>query len=381
MRTARLVALAFVTACSPGAPFAPDGEDDAAPAAAADAGPSTPDAAPAPLPPPDAAPAPLHDPREPGPWAVGVRTVELVDASRSRKLLVDVWYPVDPAAPDGKKNRYELEAPLVGAIASIETPARRNATPAAGGPWPLVVFSHGYGGVRFQSYFLTEHLASHGFVVAAPDHSGNTLLDLQGLGSGSAAAQSAIDRPLDVLFVTDRLLDGTAGVPLALDAERVGVTGHSFGGWTALEVTRRDGRFRVAFPMAPGFRNGSTPDFVADLGRPIAIFGGSEDDTCPFESDQRAPYELAQPPKLLVELLGAGHLDFSNLCEVPLAAQLVDDGCDPAKIPPAEVHARTRAIATAFARRHLAGEPGYDAYLEPAFVLALGRLDYWREAP
>lgn len=65
-----------------------------------------PDAAPVPDPGPDAAPdpAPFHDPAAPGPWAVGVRTVELVDASRARTLPVDVWYPVDPAAPDGGSN-------------------------------------------------------------------------------------------------------------------------------------------------------------------------------------------------------------------------------------------------------------------------------------
>jgi predicted dienelactone hydrolase len=47
--------------------------------------------------------------------------------------------------------------------------------------------------VRFQSYFLCEHLASHGFVVVAPDHIGNTTIDLVFPGTPFEAK----DRPLD----------------------------------------------------------------------------------------------------------------------------------------------------------------------------------------
>jgi predicted dienelactone hydrolase len=78
-------------------------------------------------------------------------------------------------------------------------PLLAGATPAPGS-WPVIVFSHGFGGIRFQSYFLTERLATHGFIVIAPDHPGNTLVDFAQLGDDAAQAQSAIDRPLDILF-------------------------------------------------------------------------------------------------------------------------------------------------------------------------------------
>ena len=321
-------------------------------------------------PPPDAGmTTPPADPSQPGPYAVGVRTVMMTDPSRNRTLPVDIWYP---AGEGGSSNTYRLDAfglPLV----SLSSPARRDAPVAAGGPWPLVLFSHGFGGIRFQSFFLTEHLASHGFVVAAPDHPGNTLTDVA-FGGGDAT-QSSIDRPLDMLFVLDQMLGGS----IPVDAQRIGVTGHSFGAWTALEVARRDTRFRAVFPMAPGFRNGSTPDFVADIGRPLAIFGGSVDHTCPFDANQRAPYDLAQTPKFLVEIMGAGHLDFSDLCEVPLAVTFVGDGCNAQNVDPAIVRARARTIATAFAHRFLDGESDYDVYLLPTYVMGLGNLQYWRD--
>src|SRR5262249_1352094 len=118
--------------------------------------------------PPDTAPPALQDPNAPGPWKVGVHTVQLTDPARNRTFATDVWYPIDPSTTDGKPNEYKLES-LFGTLASIASPARRDATPLAG-TFPLVLFSHGFGGIRFQSYFVTERLASHGFVVVAPDH-------------------------------------------------------------------------------------------------------------------------------------------------------------------------------------------------------------------
>lgn len=316
------------------------------------------------------------DPGLPGPWRAGTRTVTLRDPTRSRTLPLEVWYPADPVAPGGSANEYKISG-LFGTIATIKTPALRGATPAPG-RWPLVVFSHGYGGIRFQSYFLTEHLATHGFVVAAPDHPGNTLTDFGKLGDDAATAQSAVDRPLDVLFVLDQMIAGTSGVPVAVDPARAAVTGHSFGGWTALEVVRRDARWRAVFPMAPGFRNGASPSFVANLARPLFVFGGDKDKTTPFETDQKAPYDLAVPPKFLVKVLGAGHLDFSNLCEVPIASLFVKDGCNTQNIDPKEVHARVRLLSVAFVRRSLDGDLRYDRYLDPSFVTGLGKLEYWR---
>jgi predicted dienelactone hydrolase len=322
--------------------------------------------------PPDAS-EPLRDPSKPGPWAVGVRTIRLTDPARNRSFHVDVWFPVDPMHVDGSPNRYELDS-ILGTLASIDSPARRNATPAAGS-WPLVVFSHGYGGIRFQSYFLTEHLASHGFVVVAPDHPGNTLTDFAQLGDDAATAQSAIDRPLDVLFTLDAAVGNQLGV--SIDPLRISTTGHSFGGWTSLEVARRDPRIRLAFPLAPGFRNGADSGFVASLARPVLFVGGSADDTCEFPENQQAPYMIAQTPKFLLEVMNAGHLDFSNLCEVPIAKQLVDDGCDPTKIDPAVVHQRTNAVATAFVLRYQLGLTAYDPNLAPPNVAALGNVQYW----
>jgi predicted dienelactone hydrolase len=357
-----IAAILFASCSSAGHEEAPPG--DAPPAI--DASLPSPDAAP---------PGALQDPSGPGPWKVGVHTVQLTDPARNRTFATEVWYPIDPATTNGKANEYKLES-LLGTLASIASPARRDATPLAG-TFPLVLFSHGFGGIRFQSYFATERLASHGFVVVAPDHPGNTLADFTQLGNNDAAAQSAIDRPLDMEFSLAAALAGQLGVAVAIDPAHIAATGHSFGGWTCLETARRDPRIRAVFPMAPGFRNGATDDFVATLARPLLFVGGSADHTCDFAPNQQDPYDKAASPKYLLELMGAGHLDFSNLCEVPLAKLFVKDGCDPQMIDPDVVHARTNRVATAFALRYLRDDARYDAFLDVAGVSALGNVQFW----
>jgi predicted dienelactone hydrolase len=292
-------------------------------------------------------PVRLPDPSQFGPHPVGVRTIEMTDASRSRTMQVEVWYPASNAS--GNTKTYELESRLGVTLATLDGDAIEDA-PITSGTFPMVLFSHGFGGIRFQSFFLTEHLASHGYVVVAPDHPGNTLADFADLGSEDAALQSSIDRPLDMLFARDQIL---ADPSFSIDPARVAMSGHSFGGWTTFEVGLRDPNIAAFVPFAPGFRNGAMPSMAAGLGRPLLIFGGSEDTTCEYDANQVPAYDAALPPKGLVRIDGAGHLDFSNLCDIALARLFVDDGCDPALIDPASVQQITKTLTTAFLGRHL----------------------------
>ena len=218
-----------------------------------------------------------YEPFARGLHPVGVRSADLVDAGRARRLSVEVWYPaaaelrgrdVDPEACD----RYEL----IPGLPLVTQDAVRDARPADG-RFPLVVFSHGYGGHRRQSTFLCTHLASHGYVVAASDHTGNTIRDVLEHMLAARAGRPIPDfidallefarhRPADASWVIDRVLDGTAGdVAGRVDRERIGIAGHSFGGWTTLATTGRDARIRAAVPLAPAGGN------LAELpGNPLA---------------------------------------------------------------------------------------------------------------
>lgn len=130
---------------------------------------------------------------------------------------MDIWYP----AIDGGEEltRYiELLPSVEGMYVALDNPAvaspkipTKNQTISGGvydheGGFPLLIFSHGYGGIRQQSATLMEHLASWGFVVVSPDHSGNSMNDPFIDGSSTPTSFAIVDRPMDVSFVIDTML-------------------------------------------------------------------------------------------------------------------------------------------------------------------------------
>ena len=122
--------------------------------------------------------------------------------------------------------------------------------PAPGGPWPLIIFSHCHNCVRFSAFTVAERLASHGFLVAAPDHTGNTLFDqLNGMDTQIGEEFLQV-RVADLQAVLDALLAAADPVPAPLqglvDAARIGALGHSFGAATAGRIAQADPRIKAA---------------------------------------------------------------------------------------------------------------------------------------
>ena len=205
-----------------------------------------------------------YDPFARGPFPVGVRTFTLRDHPRNdRTLPVEVWYP----AMDAHAGADLDTAP--GYVRDAAGPSTRHpgggprcrAAIRAGIRWSL--FSHGFGGHRRQSTFLCTHVASHGYVVAACDHTGNTVLDVMRAALAARAGEPmpdfgdslrsfAVARPADVRALLDQLLDGLAGeLGGLIDRERIGMSGHSFGGWTTLSSRPRTAASVRRFPSHP----------------------------------------------------------------------------------------------------------------------------------
>ncbi len=188
-----------------------------------------------------------------GPYKVGVRTLELVHPGQpdilkfdketkkaplyDRKLTLEIWYPA--VVPDGAKELTSYTSPMPrswpGLPASFEIPgkAQRDAPPAAdGGPFPLVIVSHGYPGSRTFLTYLTENLASKGYVVAAIDHTDSVF------GAIREFPSTLLNRSKDQWFTIDQIgrlarepghfLKGIA------DASRAAIVGYSMGGYGAL---------------------------------------------------------------------------------------------------------------------------------------------------
>lgn len=345
-----------------------------------------------------AAQAAPPNPEALGPYPVGVTTTLTVDPARQddyiggpRSLLTEIWYPaVDDAAsqPPARLIEYHLGAtnPMIPALiqmafgadlmkadADFKGIAVRDAR-VRDGKFPLVIFSHGNGGMRSQNAFWCEHIASHGYIVVAPDHSGNclmTLLDGKVTPyNQQGREQSAKDRPLDISFLIDWMTRLDAGGDSRfhgkLDLDHVAVAGHSFGAYTAAMVAEADDRVDAIIPMAGVSLEWGPHD------TPLLMFLAVEDDTIGADGNKRMKeyYESAAGPKYLVTVPDAGHYSFTEMYRFnPNFGDGVGTGTRITKEEPVtyvtmdQIFPVLNAYSTAFLGKFLRGEDAYDAYL------------------
>jgi predicted dienelactone hydrolase len=284
----------------------------------------------------------------PGPFGVGVRQAELTRPATTqpggtRHLPLLVWYPTDdPAAPVDGALGGAPDAPLA----------------AGAGELPALLFSHGSCGAPDQSTFLARALAAAGYVLVAMAHTGNTALDPD-CDALANLVVSFVERPRDVRATLDWLLARNADPGSfwfgAVDPERVGVTGHSFGGQTTVRAAGSDPRYRAALPLAPEYQ--FTAGLLAPLlplPVPTMVQGGTADTTTPYGPNQVALYQALAPPRFLVGIEGAGHGAFSDC-----------PACGGA-LPRDEAHALVLRYALGFLGRYVARDRRWASLLEPA---------------
>ena len=328
----------------------------------------------------------LAAPDEPGPFAVGRATIEFEDPTRERPLVADVWYPADAGAT-GEPSVYQF---LPGIEFAAES-ALADVAVSADGPFPLVVYSHGSGGLRYVASFYTELLASHGFVVASVDHVGNTAVDTIG-GAEPPREQIAHDRVLDVDVLIDQMLEQSAATDGrfagTVDPERIGVTGHSFGAFTALAsaggfanelgAIPADERVDAIVAMAPASRLNSDEE-LESIDVPTLLVSGTLDETTPIEPQTERPWDLIPGrPLWRVDITDAGHQSFTDVCRyqellptfenvpqilIDAVAEYASEGCAEGYAPIAEAHRLINRASIAFLLAYVAGEDGYEAFL------------------
>jgi predicted dienelactone hydrolase len=242
-----------------------------------------------------ASPAPTHPP-----FAVGIRTLAFLDTGRTihfpggkpgpRTLVTVIRYPAQEAASNVDK---------------------RGAPPARGaGPFPLVIFGHGFAVTPGPYSRLLEAWARAGYVVAAP---------IFPLGNAHAPGgpneSDIVNQPRDMSFVITRMLalnaDRRSMFWRVIDRRQVAVSGQSDGGETALAVAYDrhylDRRVRAAVILS-GAEIPGVGGFTFPAPSPPLLASQGTGDTINRPASTYAFFRLAPRPKFLLTLLGASHL-------------------------------------------------------------------------
>lgn len=286
------------------------------------------------------------DPRAAGPFAPGHRIVtytkdSVVSPGTPRVLETSIWYPAPPGS-----------GPISAASGGVDGAA----LDPSGGPYPLVLFSHGSCGVPRQSKFLTPLLASHGFIVVAPPHPGNTFAEFPDCQSGPALLAALSERPQDIVFALEQILaaDQDPGSFFfgAIDEDRIGMSGHSFGGLTTYLVAAIEPRIDAAVAMAPAALADSM------LAVPSLTILGALDSVVSNPAARDA-YARSSAPKWLVEIQNTGHFAFSDFC-FPTS-----DCNPPVTLTSEESHDAALRYVLPFLHVHVAGDPRWEPLLGP----------------
>ena len=347
---------------------------------------------------------------------VGVVQRAFVDEGRSnwqgtgpRPLATIIWYPAVPGA--------RLKAPNFGAPELkqffVSYPLAEDA--ALSGKqkkYPLVVLSHGNTSSALSLDWLGYYLASHGFVVAAVNHHGNTSAEAGGPIPQGFGAQWERARDLSVLI--DRMLGDRVFGP-HIDADRIVAAGHSSGGATVLELAGAvfdpdqiktfceshtvddpncnlppviqaqlsrfealkktdavvqasvkrshlpysDPRVKAVFAMAPALGVGDTDASLKSIRIPVYIVAGRADDVTPPATNAERIANLI-PTSTLTLLPGmVGHATFGSLC-TPAGVKSPDWGSwvchDEEGVNRARVHEQTEELALPFFQSVLAAK-------------------------
>jgi predicted dienelactone hydrolase len=303
-----------------------------------------------------------------GSHAVGYRVFSTTGA-QGQPLTVRAWYPAVGATAETATitytapNKFGEQITPGEEITSVGRALADGRPDTTGGPYPLVVFSHGFALSPIVYGTLVEHYASQGYVVLAPEH--NESFD----GSLTGFWKELIDRPVDIRRTIDHAEQlSRSGEPLAgmIDLDDVAVVGHSYGGYTALaaagaqfdfaaykdrcaalaaddplnffcaplsnesDMAMRAGLDEVPSGLWPSFGDpritaaislaGDAYLFdqrgLAELEVPVMAMGGTIDEGTPYTWGAKLTYDHAgSTNKTLVSFPGAGHFLFLDPCE------------------------------------------------------------------
>ena len=279
-----------------------------------------------------------------GQFAIGYRTLMLVDRDAvdliaphaDRRLTIDLWYPAGTAHGAGRvtyRGTFPQENPGPPVAYTVPGLAVRNAK-AQPGRYPLVIVSHGRSNTTAALSWLTENLASKGYVVAAIRH------DDRPRTEAAEGPEILLRRPLDLAFVARSLQESLARERL-VDPTRTALIGYSMGGYAVLtgagavldpqggpgkwvpgglllpyaqggnlQASLRIPNVKAVVAIAPwgGSVGAWGTTGLAEISAPLLLIAGDRDHTVDYPSGARAAFDAAvHARRYLLTYKGAGH--------------------------------------------------------------------------
>jgi predicted dienelactone hydrolase len=331
-------------------------------------------------------------PEPTGPYAVGTHAFHWVDSTRLewftdekddyRELMVQIWYPVQKPAEgqpvpyidqmnlrtDAMGEAGDFPGFLINYIDLFKTRSYQDAEAIkATTPLPVLILSHGITGMYQLHTVLSEDLASHGYVVVAPDHSydANMVIfpdgriadyrsDLTGNpDSVRLRRQQFITRVGDIRFVLTKIEEIQTGdlFPLlkgALNLDQIGILGHSYGGATAIQACKELPQPKACLAL-DGWLS-PLPDSTIRTGiqQPFLFLGRPKW----ADSDYPHNYQLLErllqtnhPHQYAFTVTGSRHLDFTDAPLLsPIASSIVETGTIDAQRAISIVNTATRTF-------------------------------------
>jgi predicted dienelactone hydrolase len=226
-------------------------------------------------------------------------------------------------------------------------------------PWPLIIFSHGFHGCSTQSVFLMEALAADGYAVFAPDHRDFACGDMSLWLNPPAVAFRKPEQWSDKTYADRKddiekllaALHASHEFRSKIDWKRIGLAGHSLGGYTVMGIggawpSWKDRRIKAVLALSPYAQPFIAHKTLGGIDAPIMYQGGTRDiGLTPFIIAKGGAYDETPAPKYFVEFDQAGHFAWTNL--------ISDD------------HGAMAAYSLAFFDRYLKGKPFPKALTKP----------------
>lgn len=239
-------------------------------------------------------------------YSAGSKTIKICDEINN--VNFDTWllYPSIDKSQNINIGPYSISACPDGKI--------------AGGKFPLVVISHGGGGSHLLYRVIAQYLAQNGYVVAMPEHYGNSRNNnsLEGQNKNLTLRTRHIRLVIDTLLNDPELME-------RINSQQIFMIGHSMGGCTALalagavpwskegkqiEVTH-DERIKALVLFAPATAWFQHPDSFESVNLPTFVFSAEYDTITPFWQSELIKQKVKNPALITLKtILNAGHLSF-----------------------------------------------------------------------